>query len=293
MYRSCLTTNPVKRLAPTVYVYLGLFLTVWLNTLVNRLKKQNIASKVYFKIDGLTQATNLDKFYFISLKEKIAIVTGCSKGIGLATTMSLLKKGVVVAGWSRTPTNISHENFTHFVTDVSNIESVQKSHKHTVAKIGQADILINNAGIGFVSRFEELDHDKWHKMFDVNVHGMYYCSKMVIPGMKAKGAGHIINIGSIAGTTAVKDMVGYASTKHAVTGMSHSLFMELREFGIKVTCIYPGSVKTGFFDNIDQIEAHDHMMSPEDIAGTIIHVLESSPNYHHVDIEVRPLKPKG
>ena len=227
------------------------------------------------------------------MKDKIAIVTGCSKGIGLSTTMALLNKGATVAGWSRTPTNISHKNFTHFVTDVSDFESVQKSHIQTITKFGQADILINNAGIGFVSAFEELEMEKWFKMFDVNVHGMYYCSKMVIPGMKAKGAGHIVNIGSIAGTTAVKNMVGYASTKHAVTGMSRSLFMELREFGIKVTCIYPGSVKTGFFDNINEIEAHDNMMSPEDISGTIIHVLESPPNYHHVDIEVRPLKPKG
>ena len=286
-------TNPVNKLAPTVYVYFGVFLTDWLNALLNRLKKQNIASKVYFKINSVIQATNVGKFYFKSLKGKTAIVTGCSKGIGLATTMSLLKKGVIVAGWSRTPINISHKNFIHFVTDVSNFESVQKSHNQTIAKLGQSDILINNAGIGFISGFEELDKDKWHKMFDVNVHGMYYCSKMVIPGMKAKGAGHIINIGSIAGTTAVKNMVGYASTKHAVTGMSHSLFMELRDFGIKVTCMYPGSVKTGFFDNIDEIEAHDHMMSPEDIASTIIHVLESPPNYLHVDIEVRPLKPKG
>lgn len=227
------------------------------------------------------------------MKGKIAIVTGCSKGIGHATSMALLKKGVIVAGWSRTPASISHENFTHFGTDVSDFESVHESYTMTIRKYGRVDFLINNAGIGFVSDFEALEMAKWHKMFDVNVHGLYYCSKMVIPEMKRNGVGHIVNIGSIAGTTAVKNMVGYASTKHAVTGMSHSLFMELRDFGIKVTCMYPGSVKTDFFDNIDEIEAHDHMMSPEDIAGTIIHVLESPPNYHHVDIEVRPLKPKG
>lgn len=229
----------------------------------------------------------------MSLKGKIAIVTGCSKGIGLTTTTALLDKGVKVVGWSRTPPNLTHEEFTHFETDVSIYESVQKSFQRTIQKYGQADILINNAGIGYVSEFEELDPSKWLEMFDINVHGMYYCSKMVVPGMKQKGSGHIVNIGSIAGTTAVKNMVGYAATKHAVTGMSHSLFMELRDFGIKVTCIYPGSVKTSFFDNIDEIDAHDNMMNPEDISGTIIHVLESPANYHHVDIEVRPLKPKG
>ena len=229
----------------------------------------------------------------MSLKDKIAIVTGCSKGIGLSTTIALLNKGVKVAGWSRTPPDLKHDEFAYFNTDVSNYDSVQKSFRGTVQKFGHADILINNAGIGYVSEFEELDPLKWLNMFNVNVHGMYYCSKMVVPGMKQKGSGHIINIGSIAGTTAVKNMVGYAATKHAVTGMSHSLFMELRDFGIKVTCMYPGSVKTSFFDDIDEINAHDNMMRPEDISGTIIHVLESSGNYHHVDIEVRPLKPKG
>jgi NADP-dependent 3-hydroxy acid dehydrogenase YdfG len=200
---------------------------------------------------------------------------------------------VKVAGWSRTPPNLTHKEFAHFQTDVSNHESVQESFQRTVFKYGQPDILVNNAGLGYVSEFEVLDTAKWLEMFDVNVHGMYYCSKVVVPGMKQKGYGHIVNIGSIAGTTAVKNMVGYAATKHAVTGMSHSLFMELREFGIKVTCIYPGSVKTSFFDNIDEIDAHENMMNPEDISGTIIHVLESPGNYHHVDIEVRPLKPKG
>jgi NADP-dependent 3-hydroxy acid dehydrogenase YdfG len=229
----------------------------------------------------------------MSLKGKIAIVTGCSKGIGLTTTIALLNKGVKVAGWSRTPPDLTHKEFAHFQTDVSNHESVQESFQRTVFKYGQPDILVNNAGLGYVSEFEVLDTAKWLEMFDVNVHGMYYCSKVVVPGMKQKGYGHIVNIGSIAGTTAVKNMVGYAATKHAVTGMSHSLFMELREFGIKVTCIYPGSVKTSFFDNIDEIDAHENMMNPEDISGTIIHVLESPGNYHHVDIEVRPLKPKG
>jgi len=229
----------------------------------------------------------------MSLKGKIAIVTGCSSGIGLATSKALIQKSALVAGWSRSPARINHENFSHYKTDVSNIDSVKNAYKETVDKYGPADILINNAGIGFVSEFEELETEKWHKMFDVNVHGMYYCSKMVVPGMKVKGIGHIVNIGSIAGTTAVKNMVGYASTKHAVTGMSHSLFMELRTFGIKVTCIYPGSVKTSFFDEIEEIQAHDHMMDPSDIADTIIHILESPDNYHHVDIEVRPLKPKG
>ena len=88
-------------------------------------------------------------------------------------------------------------------------------------------------------------------------------------------------------------MSAYCATKHAVRGISHSLYKEVRDYGVKVTCIYPGSVQTNFFDNIDSVTVNDNMMRPEDIASTILHCLESHPNYHHVDIEVRPLMPKG
>lgn len=227
------------------------------------------------------------------LKDKTVIVTGSSRGIGLAVSMALIKKGAHVAGWSRTEAPIHDDHYHQSVTDVSNFESVRTSYAETVKKYGPPDILINNAGLGYASDFEKLDLQKWHRMFDVNVHGMYYCSRMVIPAMKERGSGHIVNVSSIAGKTGVKNMVGYASTKHAVTGFSHSLFMELRSFGIKVSCIYPGSVKTHFFDNMEEINAHDHMMNAADIADTIIHMLESPANYHPVDIEVRPLKPNG
>jgi NADP-dependent 3-hydroxy acid dehydrogenase YdfG len=227
------------------------------------------------------------------MKGKKVIVTGSSSGIGLETVLALLKKGAKVAGWSRSAAQIDHKNHCHFKTDISDFKSVSASYRQTIDTYGTVDILINNAGIGYASVFEDLDMSQWHRMFDVNVHGMYYCTKMVVPEMKSKGYGHIVNIGSIAGTTAVKNMVGYASSKHAVTGMSHSLFMELRNYGIKVSCIYPGSVKTHFFDEIEDIEPHDNMMQAADIANTIIHVLESPSNYHYVDVEVRPLKPKG
>ena len=227
------------------------------------------------------------------LRNKKAIVTGSSSGIGLAISMAILKKGAFVAGWSRSKSPIKDTNFTHIATDVSSFDSVKTSYAETIKRFGVPDILINNAGIGYASDFEKMDLEKWHQMFDVNVHGVFYCSKMVVPAMKEKGSGHIVNISSIAGRTGVKNMVGYASTKHAISGLSHSLFMELRSFGIKVSCIYPGSVNTHFFDNIEEINTHNHMMNAADIADTIIHVLESPANYHHVDIEVRPLKPYG
>jgi len=230
----------------------------------------------------------------MNLTNKLAIVTGVSKGIGYATVEALLDKGAIVAGWGRTAPKISHPNFQFYLTDVQQSESVQDSYDATTNDLGKdVAVLINNAGFGFRGDFDKTPTDTWTSMFKTNVDGIFYCSRLVIPQMKSNDQGHIINIASIAGTLSVPNMVGYAGSKHAVRGISHAMYMELREYGIKVTAIYPGSVKTNFFDKVEGIDAHDNMMMPEDIAGTILHTLESSDNYHHVDIEVRPLRPKG
>ena len=230
----------------------------------------------------------------MNLAGKVAIVTGVSKGIGLETVKLLLEAGAKVAGWGRTSPELDHPNFNFFPTDVGKADQVQASFDATTALLGErVDILINNAGLGYQGKFEELPVEQWHEMFNPNVNGIFYTSRLVVPGMKAQDEGHIINISSIAGTTGIETMAGYCGTKHAVRGISHSMYKELRKNGIKVTCIYPGSVKTGFFDNIDTVTANDNMMMPEDIASTIMHVLGTPPNYHHVDIEVRPLRPKG
>ncbi len=230
----------------------------------------------------------------MELKNKIAIVTGVSKGIGKATVELLLDKGCIVAGWGRTSPELNHSNFHFYKTDVRDFESVKKSYSQTTKALGEdISILINNAGLGYEGAFEELDIKHWHAMFETNVDGIYYCSKLVVPKMKQNDEGHIINISSIAGNTGIPGMSAYCATKHAVRGMSQSMYKELRNFGIKVSCIYPGSVKTNFFDSIDSVTTNDNMMRPEDIASTILHCLESQANYHHVDIEVRPLRPKG
>ncbi len=230
----------------------------------------------------------------MDVKNKIAIITGSSKGIGLATAKLLLDNGAKVAGWSRSETAISHPNFKNIQVDISDPKSVENAHQQTVNHFGNdIQILVNNAGLGYAALFEEIKVEEWHQMFDTNVHGIFYTTKLVIPQMKTLEEGHIINISSIAGNTGIETFSGYCATKFAVRGLSQALYKEVRNDGIKVTCIYPGSVQTSFFDEFENITAHENMMQPEDIASTILHCLASSPNYHHVDIEVRPLRPKG
>lgn len=230
----------------------------------------------------------------MELTGKKAIVTGASKGIGLATVKALLEAGVQVAGWSRSKPDIGHENFHFFSCNVGKYEEVESALRQTRAALGDdISILVNNAGLGYQGGIDEMPLEEWHQMFDVNVHGLFYCTRLLVPLMRPLGESHIINISSIAGTNALETMSGYCATKHAVNAISHSLFKELRNDGIKVTNIMPGSVQTNFFDKIDSITAHDHMMSPADIAGSIMYVLGTSSNYLPADLEVRPLKPKG
>jgi NADP-dependent 3-hydroxy acid dehydrogenase YdfG len=230
----------------------------------------------------------------MDIENKVAIVTGASKGIGLETVKALLAAGAKVAGWSRSRPDLEHENF-HFVeVNLRDYASVEKAFKQTTDKWGkELTILVNNAGLGYQGKFEEMPMEEWHAMFETNVNGIFYATRLALPLMKALGEGHIINISSIAGTTGIETMAGYCGSKHAVRGISHSLYKEVRNDGIKVTCIYPGSVNTHFFDAIDSVQANQNMMRPEDVAETILHAIQTHINFHLVDIEMRPLKPKG
>lgn len=229
----------------------------------------------------------------MDLKGKLVIVTGVSKGIGLETVKQLLEKGAVVAGWGRRAPELQHADFHFFKTDVASWENVQESYSATESKLGKPSALINNAGLGHQGLIHEMSVNKWKEMYDINVHGLFYCIKAVVPAMISLGEGHIVNISSIAGTTGVKTMSGYVGTKHAVRGISHSIFQELRDYGIKVTTIYPGSTNTNFFDSIEFADANDNMMRPEDVATSIVQAVQTFANYHVVDVEVRPLWPKG
>lgn len=230
----------------------------------------------------------------MELQNKVAVVTGVSKGIGLELVKLLLEKGVKVAGWGRTSPDLNHPNFHFFTCDVSIEDQVEQAFQQTVSKLGNdIRILVNNAGFGVAKPFETMSSAEWVSMFDTNVHGIFYVSKRLIPAMKAADEGHIVNVASIAGLNGVANFAGYVGTKHAVRGISHSMYMELRDFGIKVSTIYPGSVQTHFFDEIPGMQAHENMMRPVDVATTIVQTLETHPNYFVADVECRPLRPKG
>lgn len=223
----------------------------------------------------------------MNLHDRTAIVTGASKGIGLAISKMLNQEGVKVAGWSRTPPeNYVHERFTHVETDLTREESVESSYQKTKNEMGdEISVLINNAGVGYRGELEQMPSDRWRYLFELNVHGIFYALKRVIPGMKEKQEGHIINIGSGAGTNGIAGMSCYCGTKYAVAGITESLHQELRDYGVKVSCLSPGSVDTGFSDS------NKNKLDPDDLAASVIHMLKCPKNFHYTDIQVRPLQP--
>jgi short-subunit dehydrogenase len=229
----------------------------------------------------------------MELKQKVAIVTGVSKGIGLSVARKFLEKGLRVAGWSRTAPDLEHPNFKFHQVDLRSFESIENAFGTTLQDFGNISVLINNAGIGYSGKMDQMPVSQWMEMFDLNVHALYYCSRLVIPEMKKLKEGHIINIASVAALEGKEDWVGYCGSKYAVRGISQSLYKEVRNFGIKVTCVYPGAVNTNFFDRIDNMNAHPNMMNPDDLAITLLDLLQTSGNCHPVELEIRPLLPRN
>ncbi len=226
----------------------------------------------------------------MELKNKWIIVTGDSRGIGFELVKKLLERGARVAGWSRHDPDIDHPEFRHYQVDLSKSGAIEKAWE-----AGQKDFaapveaLINNAGYGFFKYLEDYTAEEWQDMFAVNVFGLFYASKMVLPEMKRQRRGHIINISSIAGKEGIAMATAYCGSKFAVRGISAALYKEVKEFNVKVSCVMPGSVNTHFFDRTEATRANPSMLHPEDLAETIVHLLETPDNYNPSEIEIRPM----
>ena len=227
----------------------------------------------------------------MNLKGKHIVVTGISRGIGLALVKQLCAKGASVYGWGRSAPDYSNANFHFLPCDIRNEDTIKAVAKKTLSMTGnQVDVLINNGGLGFFGYLEEQPMNEIQAMVETNLMGTIYASRAVLPTMKTKGAGHIINLSSTAGIEGYQQVSVYCATKYAITGFSDALYKELKDFGIKVTCVHPGATKTNFFDNVEGITPHDNMMAPAEVAGQLIFVLESSDNFVTNTLVIRPLQ---
>jgi NADP-dependent 3-hydroxy acid dehydrogenase YdfG len=233
------------------------------------------------------------------LDSKIAVVTGASSGLGFAFSKALIEKGSSVYGLARNEKKLKKikkeigDKFIPVVQDVTDAQKLEYWVKHTFNSEHIPDILINNAGIGIFSETDQLSLDDWHTMVETNLSAVFYLSRLIIPLMKQnQSTNHIINIGSIAGKVSNPQLSGYNASKFGLTGFSESLMKEVRYDKIKVTCLFPGSTATNFFKNTGNSEAHANMLQPDDVANTLIHVLETPDNFLINEVVMRPLNPK-
>lgn len=215
-----------------------------------------------------------------SLAGKIALVTGAGKGIGRAVALALAKEGVHVGLVARTEKDlqeISGEikslgvNTQIAIADVSDITEVNAAVDKIQSALGNVDILINNAGIGTFGKFLELEPAVWEGMIKVNLFGVYYVTRAVLPQMIERRTGDIINISSTAGKAGSALTSAYSASKFGVFGLSESLMQEVRKHNIRVTALAPSTIVTDLAESAGLITGDpDRVMHPEDFAELII-----------------------
>ncbi|OYU56552.1 MAG: 3-ketoacyl-ACP reductase [Chitinophagaceae bacterium BSSC1] len=215
-----------------------------------------------------------------SLQGKIAIVTGAGKGIGKAIAIALAKEGVQVGLIARTSKDLETVaaeitalgvKAAFAVADISNIAEVNKAVESIQSELGNTDILINNAGTGTFGKFLELSPEQWENQIKVNLFGVYYATRAVLPQMIERQTGDIVNVSSTAGLTGAAVTSAYSASKFGVMGLTESLMQEVRKHNIRVTAMAPSTVVTELAVSANLINNNeDRLMHPEDFAELVI-----------------------
>jgi 3-hydroxy acid dehydrogenase / malonic semialdehyde reductase len=224
------------------------------------------------------------------MPKPIAVVTGASKGIGRAIALRLCSDYEIVAV-ARSDNEL--ETLAEEIeakggacrprmVDITDPEAVRAALSDI-----DAQVLVNNAGVGAIKPFVDLTREEWTNMVDVNFNALFDVTRAVLPSMMRRQSGHIVVIGSISARAAFVGGTCYAATKAAVTAFTESLMLELRDHGIKVSVVAPGSVNTSFsaFGDSDQ----SWKLAPEDVANSVAHVLDTPPDVLVHRLEVRTL----
>lgn len=237
----------------------------------------------------------------MELLDRVAVVTGGTTGIGRAVAAALGRAGCRVAICARTEADLE-ETATALArdgsevmavpADVSREEDVERFAEGVRQELGPPDLLVNNAGIARFGALDELAPADFDAVFGVNVRGLFLCSRAFAPDMVERGDGVIVNVASLAGKNAFPGGTVYAASKHAVMGMSKSMMLELREHGVRVLTVCPGSVNTPFFDKQDRFEPdRSKIVQPEDVAELVVSAIRLSDRGTVSEVEIRPVNP--
>ncbi len=231
------------------------------------------------------------------LKDKVAYITGGSKGIGFGVAEKLLDAGMKVAisgrnleGVQQAADKLGHaDRVLAIASDVTKLEDEKAAAKKILDRWGQIDVVLANAGVGHFAPVDELSDADWHQMIDTNLNGVFHTLKATVDALK-KSEGYYMTLASLAGTNFFASGSGYNATKFGVVGFTQAVMLDLRPYGIKVSTIMPGSVATHFNDH-EPSEKDAWKIQPEDIGELVYDLLKMHPRTLPSKVEVRPTRP--
>jgi NAD(P)-dependent dehydrogenase (short-subunit alcohol dehydrogenase family) len=236
------------------------------------------------------------------LTGKVALVTGGSRGIGLATARALLAAGAraaITATSDDTLRSAAEQlregsgaaDLLTLRADVRREDDVASAMASVARHFGGIDLLVNNAGIGLFRAVAETSPDEWRAIIDTNLTGVFHCCRAVLPHLRARGGGWIVNVSSLSATHPFANGAAYCASKAGLIAFSESLMQEVRHEGIRVSCVLPGSVRTGFMGRSGSEGAWK--LAPEDVAQVVVDLMRYPARSLPSRVEIRPSQPPG
>jgi 3-oxoacyl-[acyl-carrier protein] reductase len=231
-------------------------------------------------------------------KNKVALITGGSKGIGFGIAEALLKAGYKVAITSRNQESADEAveklsdlgEILGLAADVKDLSSQEQAVQTVISKWGQLDVLIANAGVGHFAPIDQMDAATWLDTIDTNLTGVFYSVKATVEEIK-KTKGYIITISSLAGTNFFENGAAYNASKFGLTGFSQAIMLDLRKYNVKVSTIMPGSVATYFNEHEPDKTKDAWKIQPEDLGELVVSLLKMPARTLPSKVEIRPTKP--
>jgi 3-oxoacyl-[acyl-carrier protein] reductase len=235
-----------------------------------------------------------------SINAHVAVVTGGSRGIGLAIASALVADGarVVITGKSWAHLSAARPlieragpgSVETLQADVRHYDEVERAMAATVTRFGGLDILINNAGIGIFANVADMTPAEWSEVIDTNLTGVFNGCRAAIPHLRRRGGGFIVNISSLASKSAFPTAAAYCATKSGLNAFSEALMQEVRYDNIRVSYVMPGSVATGFMGG-EESKGADWKVSADEVAEVVLNLLRHPARSLPSRVELRPTKP--
>ncbi|HEX6616481.1 MAG TPA: SDR family oxidoreductase [Gemmatimonadales bacterium] len=235
------------------------------------------------------------------MPDTTALVTGATEGIGRATAFALGRAGYRVGVCARTAERVERVvdelrnegiEAAGMPADVTDPAQVPAAVERLTRALGEIGVLVNNAGVLIARPFEELSLDDWDRTMATNVRSLFLMSRAVVPGMRRRRGGTIVNVASLSGRHGFVGGSAYCASKHAVLGFSRALMLELRKEGIRVVAVCPGSVDTAMMHDQPMLKTNpDRILQPDDVAGVILSAVRLPDRALVSELDIRPTNP--